>query len=260
MLFSKQSLAVRHAASTDKADPALHRVQLEHDGSAVAADVNAGGAKMVLAVSPVDPERAEYFPPNDEPNVDPPAGGVGVPPSMAATVVGGMPTGKHPALQFAQLTRCDRTGVELYTTNGVTGTKRSAPPARRPFPKWRGLLAAARTAATRGRVCVDRRALIRLLQAMERACPDPGNYSPVWIEFGGEEDAICLRGENSTAKQVAVGIVTPLRVTGEWPEETEWEANLGAQDQPLAEPVARRGPRRVPRVRVPARKTPRRVG
>jgi hypothetical protein len=111
--------------------------------------------------------------------------------------------------------------VELTTTDLNLHRKVEGHVARRRFPEWKNVLRGARRRTTR-RVCVDRRALITLLQAMETACPNP--YHTVFIEFGeGENDGFVLRSASVENGQHAIGYMVPLDVEGDWLKMSPWE-------------------------------------
>ncbi len=251
MIYSKANLAVRDAASTDKRDVTLNRVQFERDGTTVAASPDG-----VLAVSPHDPVRAERFPRLEDDVGMPPEDGVGVPPGYVGDVARTIPPARS-VLAYVQMTRCTEREVELLTTDGTQKIKRASAPSRGRFPPWRAGVGDAARKATRGRVCVNRVALIRMLQAMEKACPDKGNSNPVYIEFGGEEDSLVLRAENYALGQRAIAVVRPLAGPG-WLEADEWEREVrSAGDEAVAsgnapKRIARRPVRRVAKRKDPA--------
>jgi len=222
-LLSKASLAVCSAASDDKTSPEVHRLHIEADGSTVAGDGSA-----LLAVGPVDEDRAGYFPPNDEPSATPPEDGVGISPAFAAKVSRGMPASSRASLQFAQMTRCDDTSVEMMTTDGIRRDKPSTPPQRRKFPNWKKAVRAAKSAATVGKVIVDARSFVRALQSIIKATQDRGAQVPVELNFGSEKDALFLRCDNATNRQRVIGYVVPLDVgsDGEWLDDDEWERKV----------------------------------
>ena len=216
MLLSKYNLEARCAASIRKEDPEFNRLQIEPDGCTVAAD-----GRYVLAVGPVDEERASFFPPNDKPSVDPPPEGVGVSLKQATGVARAIPAGK-PSLQFVQLTRCDERYVDLMSTDGARATTKHEAPARRRFPHWRGPLAVAARKATKGRVVLDGKGLLRVLQAVLRAANDPGRTTPIYVEFGDEEETLIAPAIQALRREGA-------DVHGPVPADTVfWRARQGA--------------------------------
>lgn len=221
MLISRANLAVLHAASDDEKQPALNRVHLESDGTTVA-----GNGRMLMAVSPVPDELAEKFPMVGEESADIPRGGVGLRLDLVADAVKGMPRDRRTSIQQAQLTRCDDEVVELMTTNGAKKRKSAGMPMRGKFPKWRGEWIKAKKKACVGRICFNGREMINTLTALLKACPDKGNFNPVFMQFGEETDGIVMRGMNYETGQAAVAMVNPLDTKGQWMRESEWEKGL----------------------------------
>lgn len=237
MNLSRANLMVKHCASTDAKQPALNRVHVEEDGSTVAANEN----NMLMAVSPVVPEMEELFPmvdDNDGVDVGLPSGGVGLSLTLVNDVEKSMPRDRRVSLQQAQMLRCDDDVVEMLTTNGVKKMKPSGMPMRGRFPQWKKSVRKAKQKADRGRVCVNGKHLKALLEAMLKACPDRGNFNPVWIEFGDENSPLVLRGINTETAQHALGIIAPLDTGGEWVEPSKWEQKLGRK--PVRVKVKRR--------------------
>jgi len=234
--YSRYNFAVRHAASKHPNVPEFYRIQLEQDGCSVAAD-----GQYVLAVGPIDAERASKFPSGDHPEVDPPPEGIGISPKLAATVDRGI-SSKHAALQFAQLTRCDDLRVEMMTTDAIGYTLHGDPPARRRFADWRAAVAAVRGRAGVGRVVLELNGLIRVLTAVREATRDIGKQVPLYIEFGGQDDAVVIRTHNYVGNQRVLGLATPLRLPEgmTWLEPDDWERSIGGA------PSRRRRSRRMP--------------
>lgn len=235
MIYSRANLAVKDIAHKSKKEVALHRVHLENDGSSVATD-----GRALMAVGPSEERRAATFPDHViGTHTAPEDDGVGVLPSQVAEVERMMPRGKAP-LSYAAMTKCTDRVVELAATDGVSVRKRSSPPCRGKFGNWRAPLGQACRAATRGRIVIDRVALIRLLQAMDRACPDRGNYNATFLEFGGPEDAIILRAESYELGQRVIGMIAPLRAGQQWLEADEWETTIreaGVETKPTPKRV-----------------------
>ena len=216
-LYTKYNLAVAEVASRDAKDIMLHRVHFAPDGSTVASN-----GRALLAVSPPNRVRAQTFPELDEGDARPDKDGVGLTLEDVTRVKRNFPNDRRPSLQYAQMIRCTKIAVALLTTDGKTRQVVKGHPARGTFPKWKGMIAKARRKATRAHVCVDRQSLIKLLQAVDKACPDRGGYNPVFLEIGGPDDAIVIRARNHESVQEAVGMLTPLSVV-EWPDDSAWE-------------------------------------
>ena len=226
MRYSKANLAVMHVASRDPVDAELGQVHLARDGSSVAAN---GWALM--AVSPPKKASTKKFPDVGEPQARPPESGVGVPTKTVASALKNLPTDKRPQLQFVQMTQCSPTRVELMTTDGDRTAKVGARPVIGRFPKWRSILTKARERKVKARICIDRQRLVALLQAIDKAAPDPGDLNPTYIEIGGENEPIYVRAENSETRQRVVGIVTPIDTQGKWIKTSKWEKRMVVEEE-----------------------------
>ncbi len=225
--ITRASLAVAGAASTDKKEPAINRVHLAKDGTTVASN----GA-MILAVGPPDHTRMDAFPSTDHSEPDLPADGVGISIQTVADIRRNLPTEKRMALQQAAVTRCD-TKVDLLITDGAQEKTLSVAPMRGKFPKWKEMLAQARKKATVARVCVSRRDLMKMLRAIDEACPDRGAFNPVFIEIGERDDELILRSQNYETKQRVVGMMTSIKIKGDgWLPEDDWERGVFGGGKP----------------------------
>lgn len=76
------------------------------------------------------------------------------------------------------------------------------------------------------KVALNRKRLMSLLEAIDKACPDSTGNSAVYVEFSAEND-IVVRGVNFANGQRAVGVMQSYKGSeGQWLEETEWERSL----------------------------------
>ena len=99
-------------------------------------------------------------------------------------------------------------------------------PMRGKFPEWKKILANTRRKACKGRIVVNGKRLVELMQTIMSACPDAGEYNPVWIEFGSRNDALFVRALNTQTGQYALGMVNPLDVSGHWLRTGDWEKRM----------------------------------
>lgn len=229
MLLSRASLTAAEVAGRDPGDEVLHQLAVESDGTTAASD-----GRVLLAVGPVT-ERPRAFPdfPGEagaEAEVRA-SGHAGIPPEVAARALRDMPRGALGLeLGYAALTRCEpgRGGVGLTTTNLNRNLTVDGMRSRKRFPEWRGVLAAGRRGEGPGdtrRVCVDRRALVRLLRALDAAAPDP--EACVFLEIPpGEAAGLVLRARNAVTGQAVVGLAMSVNTRGAWLPETAWEAGV----------------------------------
>lgn len=213
MLLGRANLFVSGVASRDSKDTALSQVHLEPDGTTVASN-----GRAVLAVEGVDRESI-HWPSMSE--AEPGEEGVGLPLSIVSQALKNMPADKRTSLQNAALTRCDNlvelTTLDMEKEQSVVGRAVSSR-----FPEWKGVLQDAGRKAKRARVCISRRDLMGILSAIDKAC-EGGPDSPVFIELGGEKDAVVLRGLNYATGQHVAGMIAPLDVEGKWPAPDTWE-------------------------------------
>lgn len=232
MLLSRANLAVLDVAGRDPKDPVLNQVRIEADGSTVASD----GA-VLMAVSPVTgvPTAFPEFPGvGVAAGVVAAEGGLGLPPEIAAQCRRDMPRGALGlGLGFAAVTLVGAGptgGVELTTTDLNRHLKVEGRKGRRAFPEWRATLAGARAPAGAtgvAHVAVDRKALVRLLHALDSAAPDPENV--VFIEIplvSGEAAGLVVRARNAATGQSVVGLAMSMNTSGRWLELSAWEAGV----------------------------------
>lgn len=246
MLLSRANLQVLDVVLRDKADLVLHQIRVEPDGSTVASD-----GHVLMAVSPVT-ERPPAFPEfpgeAEAENQIQTEGGIGINPEVTAKARRDIPRGALGLeLGFAAITGCGpgrQNSVELTTTDLNRHLKVEGKKGKRAFYDWKTPLAEGRLGAatpegaqpggavgSRGvaggaggarRVCVDRRALVKLLQAIDAAAPDPENA--VFIEIPpGEGAGLVLRARNAATGQSVVGLAMSTNTRGEWLPLSEWE-------------------------------------
>ena len=218
MLFSKSNLAVGRVAAKDTQDQTLNCVHFAADGSTVASN-----GRSLLAVGPVDESRV-HFPPV-EGNASPPSAGVSVALDIVDDAVRNLPKDKRMSIQHAKMTRCTEEKVEFTTVSTRKEKRVAGRPRRERFPDWKGIVKKARDGATVGRVCVNRRDLVELLSAMDEAA---GEYDEgaVFVEFGGEDNALLFRAVNPRTGQHVVGMTMPMRTGGQWVKTDSWEQEV----------------------------------
>lgn len=220
MLISRANLAVMAVASKQSKLPGINRVQLNANGSTVAANEH-----MIIAVSPVRPEAAAAFPMVESGETVPPEGGIGMPLSLVKDALRNMPQADL-TKQYARITRADEDAIGLMTTDGVRKDEVTAMPMRGNFPNWEKSLVDARCKARSGRIVVNGKLFVNLLATIMQACPDRGNFNPIWIEFGGRGDALYVRAHNRQTGQDAIGMVTEMDTGDFWIRMSDWEASI----------------------------------
>lgn len=247
MILSNANLCVVQIALRDKSDPVLHQVRVEPDGTTVASD---GSSFMVVSPVLERPPALPDFDGEDEAQEQVVREeGIGLVPEVATQAKRDIPKGALGIeLGFAVLTKCGegrQASAELTTTNLNRNLKVEGKKAKRRFPEWRQPLREGRsgtgTDAHARRVCVNRKALIRLLNAIDSAAPDPENL--VFIEIPeGDSTGMVLRARNVVTGQSVVGLAMSMNTRGEWLELSEWERGVFEENR---EPLKKRPKRKV---------------
>lgn len=223
MLLSKANLTAKELASGDEFDQGLNGLRIEPDGATVG-----GSRRGMMVVSPV--ERRVPLPTGvDEDETDVGEGGLVLELGHVEKICKAMPRDKRNELQHVALTSGkDTRKVEVACWDRTTA-HRIASPAKmsRGYPDWR-------PAVTRvvpepdtdnaTRVCVDRRELIHALKALGDACPDKGDWSPVWLQASSA--GVLLRAQNYMTGQTAMAVVLPHERVGGWLDWSTWERRI----------------------------------
>lgn len=224
MKLSRANLEVGRIASTDKADAELAQLHIEDDGSTVASN-----GRSMLVVQPMSEENMGAAMPVMEDECGIPKGGVGIRLDVVDDTLGNLPKGNLALeLGFAVVTNCDEQtrSIELTTTDLNKRRKVEGRISRGRFPEYKHVLRQAKR-GVKYQVCVDRKELVALLQAMDKACVDPDNK--LFLEFGGENEGLLLRGFNHQTRQSAVGYTMPMDTGGDRLVESAWERRLFGQ-------------------------------
>lgn len=234
-LLSKVNMQTVAVVSTDNFDRGLCGVRLEADGSTVASN-----GRMIMAVGPVVgkvtfPDVGERQPI--------PGGGLVLEAEHLKEALRNLPKDTKGRGQFAALVRPTPGGAGKVglATVGLDGTERVVRKKVRTdgYPDWkRSLRKSYNAGRTRDpmtgedrkqvRCCVNRKDLIDLLTAMDKACPDRGAEDPIFIEFG---NGIVLRAAARDTGQHVVGTLNAYNTRGEWLEYDAFEKEtLGVTD------------------------------
>jgi hypothetical protein len=220
MLFSAGNLAVAAVASKNPTDIGLNCVHLDPDGTSVATD-----GKMLMAVGPVDASKF-HFPDVGEQTTPPSPRGVSVPLDLIDKAAKNMPRDKRPALRHVALVKArDNKKIELATTDMRHEQKVAGLPKNEPFPDWRALIRTVRGSGG-SRICVNRKALVELLRALENACPDRGDENPVFVEINPEGTGLVMRCFNRETGQRAIAASKAYNTKGQWLQQDSWEQGV----------------------------------
>jgi len=225
MIYSRANLMVASVASKDRYDRGLNGVRFEPDGATVA-----GNGKMLMAVGPAD-EKKVRWPDTAGEQMEPGRDGLVLPVDLVERVLKNMVKDKRYTLQHVAMSRVPdpaRVGFTSLDAKGDTVTS-AALPKSDSFPDWRGVVRELRGEGDGLRVCLNRKDLIDLLKALESACPDKGDVSPVFLEFVEEGRGVIARCVNSETGQHAVGALNSYKLKeGQWLERDGWEKTLFA--------------------------------
>lgn len=215
MIYTKGNFEVVRVASKDAGDRGLHGVQFNADGSTVATN----GATL-LSVGPAVGARWPHGVCDQMEPGSPGGPGVLLEPSLIEKVLAAL--SKQKGLQGAAMSRVKdpaRFGFTVANAKLDPTTVAGLPKVDR-FPDWASVVRKVRGQATM-KVCVNRKDLIQVLQAMEAAAPDKGGQNPVFMEVGPE--GLVARCKNYETGQHCVGSVGAYNTGGQWLTPDEWE-------------------------------------
>lgn len=215
MIYSKSNLQVVNVTSKDRDINVLSHVHFGADGHTAGID---GRAVMIVEPAPV--EYRQHF---VVPSIN--NGAFAIPASGVKEVIKNIPpdTRFKGLLEQTAITKDDEAGVEFTTTDGQQVKKVQVRKHRKPFPDVKAMLSAVYRKDT-ARVCVNRTRLIKLLMAIDKACPDPSNENPVFIELAKDSGEIVIRAKNMKTGQIAIGLMTQYE--GEWLKRSRWEKEV----------------------------------
>lgn len=234
MIISKSSLQVLLVTKNDKI-PVLNNIHIREDGTTVGSN-----GKTILAVSPVGAEARATL--KDRIGDDELSVPVTVAEETAKDVLKNIPKDT----QFkGLLEHCNvkidpesERGVEFTMTDGKRPKVIKGKRWMRDYIQYEDVFA--RVAATRKevKIVLNRRRLMSLLDAIDKACPDSTGNSPVFIEFSDQND-IVVRCINYTNGQKVMGVMQSYKgAEGQWIEETEWERSLCGKEKMVDTSVA----------------------
>ena len=227
MIISKSSLQVLLVTKNDKI-PVLNNIHIREDGTTIGSN-----GKTILAVSPVGAEARNTL--KDHIGDDPLSSAITVAEETAKDVLKNIPkdTQFKGLLEHCNVKidpESDR-GVEFTMTDGKRPKVIKGKRWMRDYIQYEEVFA--RVAATRKemKIVLNRRRLMSLLDAIDKACPDSTGNSPVYIEFSDQND-IVVRSVNYANGQRVMGVMQSYKgIEGQWLEEGEWERSLCGKDK-----------------------------
>lgn len=211
MIFSRANLCAVAITAKDKAIGILNNVFFGRDGTTVGAH-----SKGIMVVSPVPGETRNRVPLEGVPM----QGDLVIHADSVREVLRNVKKDVKFGGLLEHVDLCD--GRFTYTDGARTHTIAALQYGRR-YVDWR---ADVRGALSGGgvRVVVNRRRLMALLDAMDRACPDSSDEAALFMEVGS---VVTLRALNRKTGQRTIGVMrTYDGAEGEWLEDGPWEHSL----------------------------------
>jgi len=134
-------------------------------------------------------------------------------------------------LEYCDVTDLGDDGVEVTSTDGHRVQSIRARRARKRVDVGAVMRAMVEVVTTRhvATFVVNRKRLMALLDALNRACPDSASASPVWVSIGDDGDVV-LRAENRATGQRAWALMSSGNAK-ESPPLGEWEQAQGHDEQ-----------------------------
>lgn len=215
MIYSKSNLQVVDLASKDKDINVLSHVHFNKEGFTAAID-----GKAIMVVEPAPEEYKKNFIIKDAVTQD-----CNLPATGVKEVLRNIPNDSKfkGLLEQVSITKEDAVSVEMETTDGQQIKKVQLRKHRKPFPDIKANLKTVFTNKTSSKICLNRSRLIRLLQAIDKACPDSSNDNPIFIDINATGE-IVLRAKNMKTGQIAIGIMQQYE--GQWLKKSKWEKEI----------------------------------
>ena len=213
MILNKINLLIHELASIDKAIPVLNNVHITKDGSTIAAN-----GKSIIAVSPV-PSTLKENVPLYETESDP----VTISSESVKEILKNIP---KDILFNGLLEHCDQKNGEFIISDGKRKKKIEAKTYQKNYINYKKVFRKASLSSRIHKIVLNRKRLIKLLQTMEKICPDSSGESAVYIEFSRDNDII-LRSINHSTGQRCIALMTSYAgIEGKWMEADIWEKKL----------------------------------
>lgn len=231
MIVSKAALQAATLCAADKDVPALSMIQIEPDGTVVAAN-----GKAIIAVSPIMAKIREAVPLPDKDRMD-------------EGVVLGLDTVRDLVKQIGKdtqfkglldhvslrLVEPGKPGIVATTTDGKRRTETTIRRIRETgidwLPKLREAFGEPMALGGGGKWVVNRLRLRSVVDTLDRVCPYSGDFSPVFWTFFQSGTAI-VRTENELTGQRAVVILSGIAgeqiEDGDWLDLNDWEKRLAS--------------------------------
>lgn len=220
MILSKTGLQVLLVTKNDKI-PVLNNIHIRKDGTTVGSN-----GKTILAISPVGKVPRETL--KDRIGDDELEEGITVAEETAKDVLKNIPRDVQfkGLLEHCNVKPTGERSVEFTMTDGKRPKSIKGKRWTRAYIQFEEVFKRVTDMKKEVRVVLNRKRLMSLLDAIDKACPDSTGNSPVYIEFSAEND-IVVRSMNYANGQRAFGVMQSYKgAEGNWLEETQWERSL----------------------------------
>lgn len=220
MIISKSNLQVLNITKNDKI-AVLNNIHIRKDGTTVGSN-----GKTMLAISPVGkvPRKALAERIGDD-VLD---NSLTVNEETAKDVMKNIPrdTQFKGLLEHCNVRLKHDGNVEFTMTDGKRPKKIVGKKWERSYIEYYKVFKRVEETKKTVQVVLNRKRLMSLLEAIDKACPDSTGNSAAYIEFSSANDII-VRGVNFANGQRAIGVMQSYKGTeGQWLEQTEWERSL----------------------------------
>jgi hypothetical protein len=213
MILSKNNLLIHELSAIDKAIPVLNNVHIAADGSTVAAN-----GKCLIAVSPVD-EKLKSSIPLQETKSDAHT----ISNESIKEVLKNVP---KDTMFGGLLEYCDTENGTFTSSDGKRKRKLETNVYQKKYIDYKKAFRRIPWNNKKKRIALNRKRLIKLLQTIDKICPDSSGEGAVYIEFT-EENNVVLRSINHINGQRTIALMTTYKgIEGNWLQPDEWEKKL----------------------------------
>jgi DNA polymerase III sliding clamp (beta) subunit (PCNA family) len=215
MIYSRANFQAAAVTSKDKDVNVLSFLYFDKSGFTAGID-----GKSMMVVEPPSTEYQKHFVIRDIHS-----GSFSIPARSVNEILKAIPRDVQykGLLEQAAITKESDDHVEFSTTDGLQTRAITTKKHRKNFPNIKEILKPVYH-KDKVKVCINRARLIKLLTALDKACPDSGGEQPVYLEISSDSGEVLLRTQNVRTGQVAIGLIGSYE--GEWLKKSKWEKEM----------------------------------
>ena len=220
MIISKASLEVKAVIKNDKI-PVLNNIHITEDGTVIGSN-----GKTILLISPVGKEVRDALSPRI--GDDKLEQSLTISEEAILDVYKNIPKDSKfkGLLEHCNVNPVGDASVEFKMTDGKRPKMIKGRRWTREYINYQDVLSRVHSMKKSVRVVLNRKRLLGLLEAVDKACPDSTGSSPVYLEFSEDNDII-VRAINYSNSQRALGIMQSYKgAEGDFLDEDEWEKGI----------------------------------